>query len=109
MFLFIDTYSIIGAEAFADRMDFAVEEIANAPKAVGSDHIYLPGEMEWGRHDKAQRDGLALPKDVEDNARTLAHHANSRGRSCPWRTNWVSHRPVLIHPRGLYFFATGAG
>ena len=76
MFLFIDTYSIMGAEAFADRMDFAVEEIANAPKAVGSDHIYLPGEMEWGRHDKAQRDGLALPKDVEDNARTLAVRYN---------------------------------
>ena len=72
MFLFIDTYSIMGADSFADRMDFAVEEIANAPKAAGSDHIYLPGEMEWDRHDRAQREGLVLPKDVEDNAKALA-------------------------------------
>lgn len=72
MFLFIDTYSIMGADSFADRIDFAVEEIANAPKAAGSDHIYLPGEMEWDRHDRAQREGLVLPKDVEDNAKALA-------------------------------------
>ena len=72
MFLFIDTYSIMGADSFADRIDFAVEEIANAPKAAGSDHIYLPGEMEWDRHDRAQREGLVLPKDVEDHATALA-------------------------------------
>ena len=72
MFLFIDTYAVMGADAFADRMDFAVEEIANAPKAVGSDRIYLPGEMEWDRHDRAQKEGLALPRDVEDNAKILA-------------------------------------
>lgn len=72
MFLFINTYAIMGTDSFAERMDFAVEEIAGSPKAAGSDHIYLPGEMEWKRHDKALAEGLELPKDVEDNARTLA-------------------------------------
>lgn len=84
MFLFIDTYSIMGAESFADRMDFAVEEIANAPKAVGSDHIYLPGEMEWERHDRARREGLVLPKDVEDNAKILASRYSLDLDACIW-------------------------
>lgn len=72
MFLFIDTKAFMAMDMFADRMDEAVEQIANAPKAQGSDHIYLPGEMEWARYEKAEAEGLMLPDDIESNARELA-------------------------------------
>lgn len=72
MFLFIDTKAFMAMDMFADRMDEAVDQIANAPKAQGSDHIYLPGEMEWARYEKAEAEGLMLPDDIENNARELA-------------------------------------
>lgn len=71
-FFFIDTAAIMNLDLFGDRMDLAVEEIANSPKADGSNHIYLPGEMEWERYRKAEEEGLDLPDDIERNARELA-------------------------------------
>lgn len=71
-FFFIDTKAIMDLDLFSDRMDRAVEEIANSPKAAGCDHIYMPGEMEWDRYKKAEEDGLELPDDIERNARELA-------------------------------------
>ena len=36
----------------------------SAPKARGSDRIYLPGEKEWEKREAALRDGINLPSDV---------------------------------------------
>lgn len=72
MFLFVDASAMMERETFEERMDFAVEEIANSPKAAGCDHIYLPGEMEWAKHKKAEEEGLELPPDIEANAKELA-------------------------------------
>jgi len=47
-------------EAFRERIDAMIREIKDAPKA-GKGRIYLPGEMEWERQEKAQREGIALP------------------------------------------------
>jgi ureidoglycolate dehydrogenase (NAD+) len=52
------------AGQFAQRIEGLIEEIHNAPKAEGSDRIYVPGEMEWERCDRAMRDGISLPPDV---------------------------------------------
>jgi len=45
-------------------MDRLIREIKDAPKAKGTDRIYLPGEMEWERRDEALRSGIPLPADV---------------------------------------------
>lgn len=60
----------------------AVEEIAGSPKAEGSDHIYMPGEMEWNRYVEAEKNGLDLPDDIERNARELASWLDLDFESC---------------------------
>jgi len=45
-------------------MDQMIREIRAAPKAKGSERIYLPGEMEWERREAALRNGMELPPDV---------------------------------------------
>jgi ureidoglycolate dehydrogenase (NAD+) len=41
-----------------------VDEIHNAPRVEGVDRIYVPGEMEWERYDRAMKEGIQLPPDV---------------------------------------------
>lgn len=63
-FLAIDTESIMPASLFKERMDWLIRSIKEAPKAEGSERIYLPGEMEWERRDEALAVGMLLPEDV---------------------------------------------
>ena len=42
------------------------------PRAGGVDRLFLPGEMEWERHARALRDGVALPTDVLASLRDAA-------------------------------------
>jgi ureidoglycolate dehydrogenase (NAD+) len=62
-FIAIDIEQFVGKEAFARRMDDMMHALHNAPKAKGSDKIYIPGEMEWNSHRKAEA-GLFLPENV---------------------------------------------
>ncbi len=71
-FIAIDVKAIIGGEAFKERMDRTIREIRNAPKAKGTERIYLPGEMEWERRSRALAEGIELPADVVANLRALA-------------------------------------
>ena len=73
MFMFIDAAAMMPPELFGGRMESAIGEIVNSPKATGAQRIYLPGEIEWERYSEAQSRGLELPADVESNARELAH------------------------------------
>ena len=82
MFMFIDTKAIMPMDQFQDRMDYAVEEIENSPKAQGSTRIYMPGEMEWDKYEKAESEGLELPDDIENNARELASWLGEDFESC---------------------------
>ena len=59
-------------EQFRRRVDDLIAEVRNAPRAEGSDRIWLPGEMEWERRDRALRDGIPLPADVVESLRGLA-------------------------------------
>ena len=59
-------------EQFKERMDGMIREIRSAPKAKGFDRIYLPGEMEWERRDKALAEGMVLPDHVVMNLAGLA-------------------------------------
>ena len=42
-------------------------------KAEGAERIYLPGEMEWERRDRALTEGILLPPDVVESIAALAH------------------------------------
>jgi LDH2 family malate/lactate/ureidoglycolate dehydrogenase len=57
---------------FKSRVDELIGEMHNAPRTPGAERIYVPGEMEWERRDKALAEGIALPADVIQNLRGVA-------------------------------------
>ena len=63
-FLAVHIASFIPVERFKDRIDRTVRAIRGSEKAAGADRIYLPGEMEWERREKALVAGIDLPDDV---------------------------------------------
>jgi LDH2 family malate/lactate/ureidoglycolate dehydrogenase len=63
-FLAIDVQAMMPADTFGKRVDALVRQIHEAPRAAGSERIYLPGEMEWQRREKALEEGIMLPEDV---------------------------------------------
>lgn len=74
-FIAIDVGKIMPIENFKSRMDQMIREIKNAPKAKGSERIYLPGEMEWEKRDLALKEGMKLPGDVILNLLELSRTA----------------------------------
>ena len=78
------TFMAINAEMFCDEGDYAdrVETMANQlrglPKAKGSERIYLPGEMEWERYAKAEKEGLTLPSDLLESLQGLAKDCGTK-------------------------------
>ena len=60
----IDVKKMMDMDLFAARMAQAISEISSAPKAEGTERIYLPGEIEWERYDKTEVEGLTLPDDI---------------------------------------------
>ena len=75
-FMAIDVGAIMPLEQFKARMDRLIRGIRNAPKAKGSDRIYLPGEMEWERRAIALAQGVQLPDYVTVNLYGLAEDFN---------------------------------
>lgn len=71
-FLAIDVPAILPREQFAERIDGLIREVRNSPKAAGAERIYLPGEMEFHRRQKALVEGIPLPPDVRDSLHALA-------------------------------------
>lgn len=57
-------------------MDALIRQIQDAPKAKGTDRIWLPGEKEWGYRERARVHGIALPDDVRASLRGLVEDAN---------------------------------
>lgn len=71
-FLAVNVDAIMPADQFHERVRRTVDEIRSAPKAKGHERIYLPGEMEWEKRERALRDGIELPGDVATTLRLLA-------------------------------------
>jgi ureidoglycolate dehydrogenase (NAD+) len=71
-FLAIDVNALMPIDTFKARMDAMIREIKSAPRAPDVERIYLPGEMEWERRERALRDGLQLPDYVLTNLLGLA-------------------------------------
>ena len=73
-FLAINVSTLMPLEEFQGRIDGLVQEIHAAPKADGSDRIYVPGEKEWEKREKALKAGILLPSDVIQSLRRLSEH-----------------------------------
>ena len=56
-FIAIDVSQMMDADLFASRVAQMVDELKSAPKAKGAEQIFMPGEMEWARRDKALKAG----------------------------------------------------
>ncbi|MHB1295368.1 MAG: Ldh family oxidoreductase [Anaerolineae bacterium] len=79
-FIALNVGAIMPIDEFKARMDWMIAYFHAAPKAegsgrIGSGRIYLPGEMEWERRQKALAQGIALPDDVVANLRVVAQDA----------------------------------
>lgn len=70
--LVIDVNKMMDPMEFASRLEEYTKEITGAPKALGSDKIFYPGEPNWLSYDQAEREGLRLPEATEAAARELA-------------------------------------
>ena len=80
-FLAIDPRVLMGGEEFGRRMETLIEQIHAAPRADGVQRLYVPGEMEWERHELAMKEGIGLPSDVVDRVQTAAELT---GLKLPW-------------------------
>lgn len=52
------------ADEFKAEMDRMIRELKDAPKAVGQDRIFIPGEKEFELTEKSLRDGVPLLEEV---------------------------------------------
>jgi ureidoglycolate dehydrogenase (NAD+) len=75
-FIAINIAPFMTIEQFKERMDQTIREIRASEKAVGAERIYLPGEIEWERREKALVEGIDLPPDVVASLRDLAQDLN---------------------------------
>jgi LDH2 family malate/lactate/ureidoglycolate dehydrogenase len=71
-FIALNVEAFMPLAAFFERVDALSAEIHATPRAEGSERVYLPGEMEWERRDRALAEGIRLPEDVLDSLRGLA-------------------------------------
>jgi ureidoglycolate dehydrogenase (NAD+) len=60
-FLVINVDAIIPIDHFKQRVDQIIRELRGSPKARGSDRVYVPGEIEWGKREDAMKNGIPLP------------------------------------------------
>lgn len=70
--LVINVNKMMDPMEFASRLEQYTHEVVDAPKALGSDKIFYPGEPNWLSYDKAVQQGLELPEATEKAARELA-------------------------------------
>jgi ureidoglycolate dehydrogenase (NAD+) len=65
-FIAMDVNALMPIQRFKERVDSICREIQEAPKAKGSARIYLPGEIEWEKRERALAEGMRLPEHVVD-------------------------------------------
>jgi ureidoglycolate dehydrogenase (NAD+) len=63
-FIVINVGAILPIEHFRQRVDQIIRELRQSPKAKGSDRVYVPGEIEWGKREDALKNGIALPEPI---------------------------------------------
>jgi ureidoglycolate dehydrogenase (NAD+) len=63
-FIAINVGSILPVQDFARRVAGMIRELRSAPKAKGSDRIFVPGEIEWEKRENSLKFGVPLPESV---------------------------------------------
>ncbi|MCL1992891.1 MAG: Ldh family oxidoreductase [Spirochaetes bacterium] len=71
-FIALDVAALMPREEFFASLRKMTDEIKNAPKAAGAEKIFLPGDIEHEKRDKAFAEGLYLPDYVLANLLSLA-------------------------------------
>ena len=72
-FIAVDISQMMEPEMFCKRMQHMVSELKNAPKAKDAEKIFVPGEMDWEKREKALASGEIEVTDVmADNYRRLS-------------------------------------
>lgn len=75
-FMAINIESFMPLEKFKYRMDSLIRYIKESPKAQGVDKIYLPGEMELEREEKARKEGVILADLVLESLKKITKDLN---------------------------------
>jgi ureidoglycolate dehydrogenase (NAD+) len=61
-FIAINVGNLLPLESFRQRIDAVIADLRGAPKAKGSERVYVPGEIEWGKRADALVNGIPLPE-----------------------------------------------
>lgn len=62
-FIAVDIDKFTGTDQYIARSEAFMDALHNTEKAQNAEHIFVPGEMEWNRFNKAEKE-LQLPDDV---------------------------------------------
>ena len=72
-FIAIDISKMMPQDVYSARISQMADELRNGPKAKGKDRIFLPGEMEWERREKALEIGeIELTDAMADSLKALS-------------------------------------
>lgn len=80
-FIAIDAAAMSSKEEFEGMMDRLAAELHNAPVAKGKDKVYVPGEMEWEKREKALKEGLVATDAMREQLTKLSEMT---GIEIPW-------------------------
>lgn len=70
-FIAIDISKFMDINLYCQRVENVIDTLHTTPLAKGTDRIYYPGEIEWERYERTLKEGLLLPKDVEESLNSL--------------------------------------
>ncbi len=71
-FIVIDIGKMMPIEDFKARMDHMIRGIKATPRSEACERLYLPGEMEWEKFDRATKCGIPLSVEHVDGLNKLA-------------------------------------
>jgi ureidoglycolate dehydrogenase (NAD+) len=63
-FIAINAGAILPFQSFEQRVEEMIQQLRDAPKAKGSDRIFVPGEIEWEKRENSMKYGIPLPDAV---------------------------------------------
>jgi len=78
--LALDPGRFVGKEAFLERMGALWQALKATPPAPGHEEVFLPGELEARRRERALAEGMALPERVVAELKALGERYG-----VPWR------------------------
>ena len=78
----IDIAHLLPLKSFKQRMDELGGMIKACPPEPPNKEVFLPGELEWIKHQQRSKQGIDLPEDL---VKQLNQHASELGVKSPWK------------------------